>query len=161
MAPAQAFRQQQLVNARALDRNPLDLIQICLQPIERPAGKREPQVSGVRQARRNHRAHLLRAVCGGASWPWLLFQPRQALAIEALEPAQDRGGGELQRLGDGRHALALVGQPEDAGSLDCAARGRGEWARRCMVSTSPSFIARTRNAMGHLLWQMPLIVAII
>jgi hypothetical protein len=39
LAPAQAFRPQQLADARALHRNPLDLLELRLQPVQRPTSE--------------------------------------------------------------------------------------------------------------------------
>jgi hypothetical protein len=68
LAPAQAFRQQQLVNAGALHPNPLDLAQVFPQAIERPARERQTELKGRGEGHGDDLADLLRRVCRGAAW---------------------------------------------------------------------------------------------
>jgi hypothetical protein len=75
LAPAQPLIQQDLVDAAALDGDPLPLIEIRLQAVQRPTAERQSQVVRLGQGRGDDLSSLRGGVGRGAARPRPVLQP--------------------------------------------------------------------------------------
>jgi hypothetical protein len=117
-APAQALGQEDLVDPAALDRNPLPLVEIGGQPVQRPRGERQIQRLGIGERGGDHGGDLLgrigRRPAGAAS----VRQAVKASGPEAVDPDAHGMGGKAKLRGDARDVFAPASVPDDAGPLD-------------------------------------------
>jgi len=127
--PAQPLGEQDLVDAAALDRDPLALAQVRRQPVQRPGRKRQVQCPGIGQRGGDHGRDLLGRIGRRPAGARPILQPGQAFGIEAVDPAAHGVGVEPETFGDGRRALAPARIGDDAGALDPPGR-RGTRVRQ-------------------------------
>jgi hypothetical protein len=104
-APAQPLGQQQFVDAAAPDGDAPLLVQVRLQPVERPARKGQPQLVRLRQRRRQHLPHRLGPVRRRPAGPRAVLKPPQAVAVEAPDPLPPRVRYQPERRRRGRRGL--------------------------------------------------------
>ena len=122
-APAQALGQKDLVDPAALDRDPLVLVQVDRQPIQRPRREGQVQRLGIGERGGDHGGDLLGRIGRGPAAAGPILEAVEAFGVEAMDPAAHGMGVEKELLGDARHGLALAGAPDDAGALDPPGRG--------------------------------------
>jgi hypothetical protein len=99
-------------------------VQVRHEPVERPTRERQVEALRVGQRERNDLTDLLGRVRRRSPGPWPISQTIDTIGVEALEPEPHRVTVEAQLTRDGRHAPALVRQPDDLGPLDGASRRR-------------------------------------
>jgi hypothetical protein len=122
LAPAQTFVDQDLVDPAALDRDPLLLVQVGGQSVERPGGEGQIQALGIGQRRGDHPCHLLGRVGRRATGARPILQPGQAARVEPLDPVAHRVGCQAQLGRDRRRHPALARLPDEARPLDLPRR---------------------------------------
>jgi hypothetical protein len=128
-APAQPLGPEELVDAAALDRDPLALVQVRRQPVQRPGRERQVQCPGIGQRGGDHGRDLLGRIGRRPARARPILQPGQARGVEPLDPAAHGVGVEPEAFGDGRRALAPARIGDDAGALDPPGR-RGTRVRQ-------------------------------
>jgi hypothetical protein len=99
------------------------LIEVGLEPVQRPGGEGQAQRPGVGQGGGEDLGDLLRGIGGRASGAGLVLQAVGALEVEPRDPAVDGGPRDAQVARDLGGALALCGGPDNLGALDGAGRG--------------------------------------
>ena len=117
-APAEAFRDQQIINPAPLDRNGFLFIQIRLKAIQGPRGERQPQLLGRREGGRDHFSDLVGSLGGGTPRALFVRERCEPSRVEALEPGAHGDRGELELVRNRRHPVPLVGQENDASAFD-------------------------------------------
>lgn len=126
LAPAQALGEEDLVDPAALDRDPLMLVQVGRQTVQRP--RREGQIQRLRIGERggDHGGDLLGRIGRRPADTGPILEAVQARGVEAMDPAPHLVSIKTEMFGEARHGLALMGVPDDAGPLDlpsgCGAR---------------------------------------
>jgi hypothetical protein len=118
LAPAQPFGQEDLVNATPSDGDLLLLVEIGLEPVERPGPKRLAQRLRVGHGRSEYLGNLLRRISNRPPRAGLVEESRGPLGVEPAEPGVDGGPGNAQFPGDLRGIVPLRGQVNDASALD-------------------------------------------
>ncbi len=118
LAPAQPFGQEDLVNATPPDGDLLLLVEIGLQPIERPGPKRQAQRLRVGHGSSKYLGNLLRRIGGRPPRAGLVIEALGALSVEPAEPGVDGGTGNAHFPGDLRGVVPIGGQVNNARSLD-------------------------------------------
>jgi hypothetical protein len=113
---------QDLVNPAALDRDPLPLVEVGGQPVQRPGGEGQVEALGIGQRRGDHRRHLLGRVGRRAADARPILQPGHAARVEPLDPGAHRVGCQAQLGRDRRRHPALARLPDDARPLDLPRR---------------------------------------
>jgi hypothetical protein len=124
LAPAQTFVDQDLVDPAALDRDPLPLVEVGGQPVQRPRRERQIQRLGIGERGGDHGGDLLGRIGRRPAATGPILEAVETLGIEAMDPAAHQVGPETELVGDRRHVMALTGAPDDPGALDLP-RGRG------------------------------------
>jgi hypothetical protein len=117
-APAQALGQEDLVDPAALDRDPLLLVQVGGQPVQRPRREGQVQRLGIGERGGDHGGDLLGRIGRRPPDARPIVQATKAGGIEAVDPTTYGIGVETKLLGDAQHILAPAGMPDDAGPLD-------------------------------------------
>ena len=129
-APAQALVQQDLVDAAALHRDTLLLMQVGGQSVERPGGKRQPERLWLGQCTRNHGGGLLRRIGGRASGAMPILEGLHSLCIEAVDAPPHRLDIKAQARGNGGCALPVTGTPDDLSPLHHLSRSGARVGQR-------------------------------
>ena len=124
MAPPQALGLQKLVDPTAFDRDPLLLVEVVLEPVERPGAEGEAQFLRVGQGRGDDLGPLLGGVGRRPAGAGAFLEPGEALVVETADPGIDGGPRAAQLGGDGGGRPAVGGGGlDDAGAFDQADRG--------------------------------------
>jgi hypothetical protein len=118
VSPPQALIREDLVDAAALDRDALLLVEVGLQTIERPATEGQAQVLGVCQRGGDDLGPLLGGGGVRASGPGPILQAIEPSLVEAMDPGRDRGPGDAQVLGHLAGPSPVGAGQEDLGALD-------------------------------------------
>lgn len=139
MPPLQALGQEDLIDPAPLDRDPLLLVEIGLEAIERPGAVGLAQVLRVGQGRGDDLGALLGGVGGPPPRPPPLLQAVDPLLMEPVDPGVDGGPGDAEFLGDPARALPPGDGRDDAGALDEAGLGRSGVGQSL---ESPEFLVR-------------------
>jgi hypothetical protein len=121
--PPQALGPQQLVDAAALDRDALLLVEVVPKAVERPAAVGQAQFLRVGQGRGDDRGPLVRRVGVGAARAGAVVQGGRPAGVEPADPGRDGGPGDVHLVGDHADGLAVGGAEDDAGPLDEPGRG--------------------------------------
>ncbi len=100
MPPPQTFSQEDLVDAAALHRDLLLLVEVGLQAIERPGAKRQAEILGGGQGGGDDRGAVLGRVSRGAPGPRLILEAVDPLVVPAMDPGVDRGPRDAEVLSD-------------------------------------------------------------
>ena len=129
LAPAQTFGDQDLVDPAALHRDPLPLVEVGGQPVQRPRRKRPIQRLGVGERGGDHGGDLLGRIGRRPAGAGLIREAVKAGGLEAVDPDAHGMGGKAKLLGDARDVFAPAGAPDDAGTLNlpggrCARMGQ-------------------------------------
>ena len=98
-------------------------MQIRGQPVQRPRRKGQAQCPWRRERGGDHGRDLLGRIGGGPSGASAVFEPVQALDIDAVDPAADGLDLGADELGDARGAEALAGVVDDARAFDLTREG--------------------------------------
>jgi hypothetical protein len=101
MAPPQALGREQLVDAAPLDRDAPLLVEVGLQPVERPAAEGQTEVLGGRQCGGDHLGALLGGVGMGSPGAGTVLEPGESGVVEAMEPGVDGRARQPQATGHG------------------------------------------------------------
>ena len=96
MSPLQPFIDKDLADAAPLDRDPLLLVEVVAQPVERPAGEGQAQGLGVGQCRGDHLGPLVLGVGARASGAGEVFEGGQPAIVEPSDPGRDGGPRDVQ-----------------------------------------------------------------
>ena len=168
MAPLQPLVHEDLADAAPLDRDPLTLVEVVPQAVERPAAEGEIEAVRVGQGGGGDLGPLLRRVGVRAPGPGPILQPAESPVIEPMDPGVDGGLADAQVAGDLAGALPVSDGEQDPCPLDEAglsrARGRelfeglafldGELSQRnlgeghgctSLLSETTPFLRRTRS----------------
>jgi hypothetical protein len=123
MPPPQALGLQQLVDAAPLDRDPLLLVEVDLQAVERPAA--EGQAQGLRVGQRGGKdlGPLIGVIGVRAARAGAVLQGGEAAVVEPADPGRDGGPGDVQLTNDLADGLSAGGGEDDPGPLDEPGRG--------------------------------------
>src|SRR5262249_18741528 len=113
LAPAEALVDQEFVDPAPLDRDPLLLIEVSLQAVERPAAEGQAELLRVGQGGGDHLGALLGGVGVRPAATGTLLQPPQALLVEPADPGIDGRPGAAQARGDLAGCLPLGGRLDD------------------------------------------------
>jgi hypothetical protein len=124
MPPPQAFSQEDLVDAAALDRDAFLLVEVGLKPIQRPAAEGQPQAPRIGQRHGDDLGALLSRVGRWAPGPRLILQAVEPLIMEAVDPGVDRGPRDAQVLGHLAGSSPVDDGQKDLRPLDEAGLGR-------------------------------------
>ena len=106
LTPCQPFSQQDLADPAALHADAL-LAQVRNQTLQRPAGKRQLQISRAAQRGGDDGTALFGRISRRAPRAHLLLQPRQTPCVEPLEPEPNRGFAYIQTSRDLRRAQSI------------------------------------------------------
>jgi hypothetical protein len=109
LAPGEALRQEDLVDPAPLDRDFLGLVEVGLEPVQRPAGKGEAERLGVGHRGGENLSDLLGRVGRRAAGPGLIGERGDPLGVESRDPVVDGGAGDAELAGDGGGAAATGG----------------------------------------------------
>jgi hypothetical protein len=118
MTPPQALLQENLINAAALDRDRLLLVEVGLESVKCPAGERQAQFLGIGQGGGEDLGALLGGVGVRPTGSGLIAEPGQAVLVEAMNPGVDRGSADTELVCDRRGPATVGGGHQDASSLD-------------------------------------------
>jgi hypothetical protein len=153
MAPPQALLREDLVDAAALDRDPLLLVEMDLQPVQGPAGEGQAQVLRGSQRRGDDLGPLLCGVDRRPAGAGALLEPGDPVLVEAADPGIDGGSGAAGRLGDGGGGSAVGGGLDDSGPFGQADRGgaRAEQVRDGLLLLGRHRAESDSGGHGHLL----------
>jgi len=116
--PLQPFVEKDFVDAAALDRDALLLVEVGLQSIECPAAEGQVQAFRVGQRRGDDSGALLGGVGVGPARAVAIIEAGQSLPVEAIDPVVDRLPADVDLRGNGAGALPFCGGQKDLGSLD-------------------------------------------
>jgi hypothetical protein len=94
------------------------LVEVGLEPVERPAGVGPAEVPGVGQRRRDHDGDLLGGVGRGPPLAGPVAEAVEALGVEAVQPLVDLVAAQTDRRGDGGGPLAAGQGVDGADALD-------------------------------------------
>ena len=122
-SPAQAFLQQDLAHAAALDRDLLVLVQVGGQPVQAPTAKGQLEFLGPVQRGGHHFGAFLGGVGRGSARARGVCQGVQAAGVKASQPLVNGAPVKLQLGGDGTGGLALQATPHDRGPFHQARFG--------------------------------------
>jgi hypothetical protein len=122
-SPAEAFRQEDLVDPAPPDRDRLVLVEVSLKSVERPAGEGEPERQGVGHRCGEDLGDLFGRVGGRPPGTGLVGEGRGPLGVEAGDPGVDRGPRDAEVAGDVRGPPSAGGGKDDPGALDHAGFG--------------------------------------
>jgi hypothetical protein len=98
------------------------LVEVGLEPIERPGGEGQAQTPGVGHRGGEDLGDLLRGIGGRASGAGLVLQAVGPLEVEPRDPAVDGGPRDAQVACELGGALAPCGGQDNLGALDGAGR---------------------------------------
>jgi hypothetical protein len=118
LAPPQALSDQDLVDPAPLDGDAPVLVEVRLQPVERPATEVQPQVLRGGQCGGDDLGHLLGRVGRRAALAGPVAQAGEALVVEAMEPLIELIAAHADTPGDGAGPLARGEAFDDLGPLD-------------------------------------------
>jgi hypothetical protein len=124
MAPLQPLVHEDLADAAPLDRDPLVLIEVVSQSVERPTGEGEIEAFRVGQRGGDDLGPLLGRVGVRAAGPRSILQPRQPPVVEAMDPGVDRRPRDAADLGDPAGGLPVGEGEQDPGALNESGLGR-------------------------------------
>jgi hypothetical protein len=99
------------------------LVEVGLEPVERPGVEGQAQRPGVGQGGGQDLGDLLRGIGGRASGAGLVLQAVGPLEVEPPDPAVDGGARDAQGSRHLGGALAFGGGQDNLGALDGAGRG--------------------------------------
>jgi len=116
--PAEAFRDQQLINPAPLDGNTFVFMQIRRQPIQRPRGERQPQLLGRRQRGCDDFSDLWRWVGRWTPGARFVRKRGEPSRVETLEPGAHGDGGKVELVRNSRYSVPLMSQEKDASPFD-------------------------------------------
>jgi hypothetical protein len=122
--PPQTLAGQQLVDPAPPHRDALLLVEVGLEPVERPGAEGQAQFLRVGQGRGDNGGTLLGPIGGRAARTGEVLERRQAPVIEAADPGRDGGPRDARLVGDLADSPAVGGPEEDRGPLD-EVGGRG------------------------------------
>jgi hypothetical protein len=122
LAPAQALVEQDLVNAAALHRDALGLMQVGSQPIQGPSGKRQPQRLRFGQCGGDHGGSLFGRVGARPACAMPVLERFQSCHIEAVNTLAHGRAIKAQAGCNRRGALAEMGAPDNLGPLHTLGR---------------------------------------
>src|SRR5687767_10688471 len=100
MPPLQPLVDEDLADTAALDRDPLLLVEVGTQAVQRPAAEGETQALRVSQRRGDDLGPLLGGVGVWSAGPRPILQALEPLLVEAMDPGVDRGPRDAQVPGD-------------------------------------------------------------
>jgi len=118
MTPPQAFGPEDLVDPAALDRDPLPLVEVGLQAVQRPAGEGQAQALRVGQRRGDDLGALPRRVGMRPPGSRSILQAVEPSFIEPMDPGVDRGARDAEVLDDLAGPTPVGEGQEDLGPLD-------------------------------------------
>jgi hypothetical protein len=128
MAPLQPLVHEDLADAAPLDRDPLALVEVVPQAVERPAAEGEVEAVRVGQGGGDDLGPLLSRVGMRAPGPGPILEPAEPPVMEAVDPGVDGGLADAQVAGDMAGASPVSDGEQDPCPLDEAslsrARGR-------------------------------------
>jgi hypothetical protein len=128
MTPLQPLIHEDLADAASLDRDPLALVEVVPQAVERPAAEGEAEAVRFGQGGGDDLGPLLGSIGLRAPGPWPILEPAESPVIEAVDPCVDSGLADAQVAGDLAGASPISDGKQDPGPLDEAslsrARGR-------------------------------------
>jgi hypothetical protein len=124
MAPPQAFGQENLVDAAALDADSLLLVEVGLQAVRRPATEGQTQALRIGQRGGDDLGASLSGIGRRPPVPRVILQSVESLIVEAVDPGVGRRPRDAQVLGDLARAVPISDGPEDLSPLDEAGLGR-------------------------------------
>lgn len=124
MAPPQPLVEEEFVDPTPLDRDALLLVEVGLEPIERPAAEGKPQVLRIGQRGGDDLGTLLGGVGRRTPGSGPILQAGKASLVEATEPGVDRGPRETQFLGDSAGGATVGESRQELGTLNEASLSR-------------------------------------
>jgi hypothetical protein len=123
LPPAEALLGEDLVDPAPLDRQPLLLIEVGLQAVQRPAAERQLQGFRLGQRRGDDLGPLLGGVGRRPAGAGAFLEAGHTPIVEAADPGIGGGSRAAQRRGDGGRGTAFRCGLDDAGAFDQADRG--------------------------------------
>jgi hypothetical protein len=121
--PSQALGPEQLVDAAALDPDALLLVEVGLQPVERPAAEGQAQLLGVGQGGGEDGGPPVGVIGGRAAQARSVLQGGEPAVVEPADPGRDGRPRDVQLAGDLADGPAVGGAEHDAGPFDEPGRG--------------------------------------
>jgi hypothetical protein len=100
MAPLQPLVHEDLADAAPLDRDPLALVEVVAQSVERPAAEGQIEAFRVGQRGGDDLGALFGRVGMRASRPGPILEPAEPPVVEAVDPGVDGGLADAQVAGD-------------------------------------------------------------
>ena len=89
MPPLQPLVHEDLADAAPLDRDAPLLVEVGLQPVERPTAEGQTEVLGGRQRGGDHLGALLGGVGMGSPGAGTVLEPGESPVVEAVDPDID------------------------------------------------------------------------
>jgi hypothetical protein len=124
MPPLQTLVHGDLADAAPLDRDPLLLVQVIAQAVQRPAPEGQAQALRIGQRRGDDLGALLGGVGVRPAGARPILEPLESPLVEAAGPGVDGGTADAQVAGDLAGSMPVGDGEQDPGALDESGLGR-------------------------------------